>query len=263
MPVEDDRGAPPPFGDVGTGEPVVLVTGSGAGGSTWHLQVPALVAAGYRVLTPDHREHSAGGADDLVADLVRLIERVRLGPCRLVGTSLGAHVVQELLLARPDLARQAVLLATRGRADALRAAMVAAERELLASGVVLPPGYAAVQRALQFLSPATLNDDVRLTDWLDLFEAFPPERATELVDVAADRLDAYRAIRVPTLVIGFGDDLIAPPHLGREVAAAIPGARYMEIADCAHYGYLERPEAVNSALLDFFAPPSAGRTPPT
>jgi pimeloyl-ACP methyl ester carboxylesterase len=53
-------------------------------------------------------------------------------------------------------------------------------------------------------------------------------------------------------VIGFADDLQLPPHLGREVADAIPHARYLELEGCGHYGYLERPEAVNEALLTFF-----------
>ncbi len=37
-----------------------------------------------------------------------------------------------------------------------------------------------------------------------------------------DRREAYRGIRAATRVIAFQDDLIAPPHLGREVADAIP-----------------------------------------
>ncbi|KPC60524.1 alpha/beta hydrolase, partial [Streptomyces sp. NRRL WC-3753] len=62
-----------------------------------------------------------------------------------------------------------------------------------------------------------------------------------------------RGITTPCLVVGFADDLILPAHLGREVADAIPGARYVEVADAGHYGYLERPDQVNNALLDFFA----------
>jgi pimeloyl-ACP methyl ester carboxylesterase len=52
--------------------------------------------------------------------------------------------------------------------------------------------------------------------------------------------------------MAFADDLIIPPHLCREVADHIPGSRYLEIPGCGHYGYLENPEPVNSAILDFF-----------
>ncbi len=55
------------------------------------------------------------------------------------------------------------------------------------------------------------------------------------------------------LVVGFADDVLAPAHLGREVAAAVPGARYTELADTGHLGFLERPAAFNTLLLDFLA----------
>ncbi len=44
-----------------------------------------------------------------------------------------------------------------------------------------------------------------------------------------------------------------PPYLSREVADCIATASYEEIPDAGHYGYLERPEAVNKVLIDFLA----------
>ncbi|MGH3622354.1 MAG: alpha/beta fold hydrolase [Sciscionella sp.] len=266
MPVESVNGINLNYEDTGAGEPVVLVMGTGASGRAWHLyQVPALVSAGYRVITFDNRgipptDECAQGftIDDLVADTAALVEHLGLGPCRFAGVSMGAQVVQELMLVRPDLVRQGILMATRGRSDAMRAAMAVAERALRDAGALPPPEYDAVVRAVQNLSPRTLNDDERVRDWLDLFEMAPSCRAPGVraqveLDGFPSRLEAYRRISVPTLVIGFGDDLMLPPHLNREVADAIPGARYEQIDDCGHYGYLERPEEVNTAMLKFFA----------
>ncbi len=252
------------FDEYGSGEPVLLITGSGARGRMWTPhQVPALTAAGYRVITVDNRgmpptdECLDGFAlDDMVADTAGLIAVLGIGPCRIVGFSLGGMLVQELLLAYPDLITQAVLMATRGRTDALRAAMAAAESELLESGVVLPPRYAAVVHATQFLSPRTQVDDRRIRDWLDIFEmslrdrsAGRAQRGLELVD---NRLEEYRKIKSSCLVIGFGDDVIAPAYLCREVSEYIPDCRYEEVAGCGHYGYLENPETINSLIIDFF-----------
>ena len=253
------------YEDTGAGEPVVLVMGRGAGGRVWHLhQVPALVDAGHRVITFDNRgipptDECPEGftVDDLVADAAGLAEHLGLAPCRFVGVSMGAYVVQELMLARPRLVRQGVLMATRGRTDVLRAAMSRAERALHDSGSEQPAAYAAWIRALQNLSPATLDDDRQIQDWLQLFE-FSPQfngpgvRAQLDLDVPDGRLAAYRSIGVPCLVVGFADDVVLPPHLGREVADAIPGARYQEIKGCGHYGYLERPDELNRVLLEFF-----------
>ncbi|MFE7429884.1 alpha/beta fold hydrolase, partial [Streptomyces sp. NPDC057545] len=55
----------------------------------------------------------------------------------------------------------------------------------------------------------------------------------------------YARIAVPCLSIGFADDRMIPAYLSREVADVIPGARYVEIADAGHYGYLEKPEEFN------------------
>jgi pimeloyl-ACP methyl ester carboxylesterase len=263
MPLAAVNGIKISYDDAGSGEPVVLVMGTAAGGRVWHLhQVPALVDAGYRAVTFDNRGLSRAkapfGIGDLVADTAGLIEYLELGPCRLVGTSMGAQVVAELALERPELVSQAVLMATRGRQDAMRAAMGVAEQELRDSDIELPARYDAVTRAVENLSPRTLNDDAAIKDWLDVFELSPTVwtpglRAQLRLDITESRLDAYRAIDVPCLVIGFADDIRLPAYLAREVADAIPSARYVELADCGHYGYLERPDEVNAALVTFFA----------
>lgn len=71
------------------------------------------------------------------------------------------------------------------------------------------------------------------------------------MDRSADRLHAYARITVPSLVVGFADDKMAPPAFGREVADAIPTATYIEIERCGHFGYLERPDEVNRVIIEF------------
>lgn len=51
--------------------------------------------------------------------------------------------------------------------------------------------------------------------------------------------------------MGFADDLLCPPHMVREVADAIPGARYLEVVGCGHLGYMEQSGQVNRHLLEF------------
>src|ERR1700722_9235327 len=161
MPVSQVNGISLSFQEYGSGEPVVLITGTGGKGRMWTPhQVPALIAAGYRVVTVDNRGISPtdAGPDgftigDMVADTAGLIELLGIGPCRIVGFSMGGMIVQELLLAHPRPITQAVLMATRGRVDALHAALASAESELADSGVALPPRYAAVVHAMQYLSP--------------------------------------------------------------------------------------------------------------
>ncbi|MGH3780393.1 MAG: alpha/beta fold hydrolase [Pseudonocardiaceae bacterium] len=266
MPIVGLHGIQLSYQLTGSGALVVLVMGTGSPGRVWQLhQVPELVAAGYRVATVDNRgitpsDECATGItiDDLVADAAALIEHLGDGPARVVGTSLGSRIVQELALTRPDLVSQAVMMAAHGRTNLVQSRLSAGERALYDARIVLPPTYYAAITALLNLSPETLNNRLAVQEWLDLFEFSGSSisagvRAQLEVEDFPDRLVAYGRIRVPSLVIGFADDLMIPSYLGREVAGAIPGARYEEIEGCGHFGYLERPAEVNRLLLKFFA----------
>ncbi|MBF0660149.1 alpha/beta hydrolase [Rhodococcus sp. (in: high G+C Gram-positive bacteria)] len=265
MPIATINGIPLNYQVKGSGDLVVLVMGTGSPGRVWDLhQVPALVKAGYRVATFDNRGIAPSGEslsgmtlDDLVADTAGLIELLG-GPAHVVGTSMGARVAQELTLARPELVRKAVFLAGHARMDRFQMTLTEGERQLYDSGVELPPKYQAAVTAVMNLSPASLADENTARDWLDVFEfsggkMSPGVRAQLGMDREFDRRAAYRAITKQCLAVGFADDRMIPAYLSREVAEAIPGARYEEIPDAGHYGYLERPEVVNKVLLDFLA----------
>jgi pimeloyl-ACP methyl ester carboxylesterase len=247
----------------GHGERVLLIMGQAAGGNVWTMhQVPALNRAGYQAITFENRgvppsDVPAGkySLPDMVGDTAGLIEALDYGPCRLVGTSLGATIATELAISRPDLVTCCVLLAVRARSDATRRALSTGERALTDSGIRLPAVYDAPNSVLQMFSPATLNDDAAVSVWLDIFEMSAARRALaggqRGIDFTADRRDVLREVPVPCRVIAFSDDLMCPPHLCAEVADAISDCDLIEINSCGHLGYLERPDEVNAAIIEF------------
>ncbi|WP_436534833.1 alpha/beta fold hydrolase [Actinoplanes sp. HUAS TT8] len=263
MPLIDVGGVRLNYEERGSGPAVLFLSGTGARGRTWHLhQVPALVRAGFRVVTFDTRGIAPSDTPpvvtmaDLIADAAGLIETLGLGPCRVAGTSMGARVAAELCLQRPDLVDRVVLMATFGRPSAFLRALTDGERALREIGTKVPADYLGAVRAAVNLSPRTLGDDRAAQDWLDIFQLTLPGEADGATsrleaDSDVDRLTAYAQISLPCLVVGFADDLIAPARGNRDVAAAIPGARYAEIPDAGHYGYLEQPEPVNAELIRF------------
>jgi pimeloyl-ACP methyl ester carboxylesterase len=245
----------------GQGERVLMIMGSGAAGRVWTLhQTPALVKAGYQAITFDNRgiapsEIPPGkySLADLVADTKGLIEALDAGPCRIVGTSLGAMIAQELAIGAPHLVRCAVLIATKSRSDAARAALGLAERSIVESGVRLPAEYESMMTVLQMLSPATLRDDAATSLWLDTFRlaAGSDPHGQAWIETGEDRRAALRRVTAPCRVIGFTDDVITPPHLSAEVAEAIPDCDYVEVSGAGHLGYLEKPAEVNEAIVEF------------
>lgn len=249
----------------GQGERVLLVMGTAAGGRVWTMhQTPALVRAGYQAITFDNRGIPPSDAPpgkytltDMVDDTRGLIESLDAAPCRIVGVSLGAVIVQELALRWPELVRCAVLIATKSRSDVARQAYGAAFRAMAEDEVTLPSDLQAAISAFQMLSPATLDDDKAVSLWLETFRLFAGDRRTAAgqywVDEWADRREDLRGVRAPCRVIAFADDLVTPPHLAAEVAECIPDCDYVELDACGHYGYLERPDDVNKAIIDFLA----------
>jgi len=68
-----------------------------------------------------------------------------------------------------------------------------------------------------------------------------------------DILPSLAGVRCPSLVIAGQDDFICGPAWNRPIAAAIPAARYVEIADAGHVPQYEQPGAFRAALLDWLA----------
>lgn len=247
----------------GSGDRVLMIMGQAAGGNVWRsYQVPALISAGYEVITFHNRgmppsEVPPGdySLDEMVADTAGLIEALDVGPCGVVGTSLGAFVATELAIRRPDLVTCCVLMAFRSRADAFRRALSEGESAMIRNGIKLPPSFDALISVLQMFSPATLNDDASIPMWIDIYEMSAERRGAAsgqaAIDLVSDRRDALRTVPVPCRAIAFSDDLLCPPHLVAEAADAIPDCDYVEIDSCGHVGYLERPEEVNTAIIEF------------
>ena len=95
----------------GAGPLVVLAHGFPDLALTWRRQVPALVAAGYRVVAPDMRGYGASSRPDSVAayrsdvvgaDLIGLLDHEGVERAHFVGHDWGAASVWPLGLTHPD-----------------------------------------------------------------------------------------------------------------------------------------------------------------
>jgi len=92
------------YEDHGGGRPVVLILGYPLSGRAWDKQVPALIEAGYRVITYDRRgfgqsSHPVTGYDydTFAADLNALMENLDLREAVLIGHSMGTGEVTRYL----------------------------------------------------------------------------------------------------------------------------------------------------------------------
>lgn len=88
----------------GDGRPVVLIHGWPLSGASWKNQVPALTAAGYRVITYDRRGFGASDKpeqgydyDTFTEDLAGLLDHLDVTDATLVGFSMGGGEVARYL----------------------------------------------------------------------------------------------------------------------------------------------------------------------
>jgi thioesterase CepJ len=249
----------------GTGLPVLLLGGPHRAQLLEVYQVPLLTRAGYQVVTADHRGMPPSdvppppySVEELAADVASLIEWLGLAPCAVVGYSLGAFVLQELVITRPELVARAVFCGARMHPTAVFRAVHDEVIERLGNGSSIPPRTLGLLRTFQLFGPRRLASDSFVTTIMRVLDEPPAEGYSELGLMQASlayvvRPERLATIRLPCLVIGFEHDIITPPHQGRQVAGLIPGCHYAEIAKAGHGAFLEKPTELSRIIVKFLA----------
>jgi len=124
-------------------------------------------------------------------------------------------------------------------AEPPRAALLAdlADREGAAfvDALFRPPARPGGAATLAF--PA-LRDAASILNYLRLVAAL----------ASVDVEDVLARTPVPLLLIAGADDQIVGADASRRIAAAVPGATYVELADATHYAVLEHPDAIAGAI---------------
>ena len=250
-------------------EPVVLICGCGQPAVAWQVGVvPALAAAGYRVVTFDNRGVAPSSSppapysvDDLVGDTLGLLDHLGLDTARIVGHSMGGWVAETLAIRHPDRVRAAALLGSCNVATSWEKAITTVERDLARLDHDLPPLFYATE-TLRYLPNRELQDDATVDAWLGMIgDQAPWPNPGRLGQYEAclrwsedlARTQAWSSIRVPCLVLAFEHDVDSPPARAREAAAVIPGARFVELAEMSHLAPFTHAPAVAAVLVDFFA----------
>lgn len=95
----------------GEGIPIILCHGFPHLWFSWHRQIPALAAAGFRVIAPDMRgmgatdapqDFNAYGVDSITADLLGLLDHIGEDRAVFSGLDFGAFAVYDLAMAYPE-----------------------------------------------------------------------------------------------------------------------------------------------------------------
>ena len=259
------------YEDHGTGKPVVLIHGWPLSGRSWERQVPALVAAGYRVVTYDRRgfgwsSQPWGGYDydTFAADLDALMRHLDLRDATLVGFSMGGGEVVRYI-------------GKYGTERVSKAVLAAAVPPFLFKSKDNPDGGLDDATIAGFQAGVTGDRVAFLQEFSKgFFSAGKELKVSEAqrayaCDIAAfaspkgtlDCITAFgrtdfrsdlKKLTIPTLVIHGDSDAILPFEVsGKRSAAMIAGAKLVVIKGGPHGINASHADEFNRALLAFLA----------
>jgi len=259
------------YEDVGSGRPIVLVHGFPLSGRSWEKQVPALLQAGYRVITYDRRGFGNSSQpsfgydyDTFVQDLHLLVTELDLRDVVLCGMSMGGGEV-------------ARYLGTYGSDRVTGAVIISGVPPFLLKTPETPDGLD--QSVFDDIQAAIAKDRLAyLTDFLSAFfntDVLLGKRVSDEVvrdswNIASgaspigtwscpptwhtDFREDLTGIDVPTLVMhGDADRILPIEATGARTHKAIQGSRFVIVKGAPHGMLWTHADEVNRGLLDFLA----------
>lgn len=253
----------------GSGPLVVFLHGFPEFWFSWRRQIPALAAAGFRVVALDLRgfndsstpsEVDAYKLKTVVADVAALIEHLG-APAVLVGHDWGGLTAWFLAMSRPELLRKLVVLnmphpvpflreLRRDRGQRLRMAY-----QLFLRLPVIP----------ELLMPLLLPLLLRVAGRFKADEIAEYRRAWRKPGVRRGMANYYRAvprgrgelkqltrpIELPTLLIWGEKEIVFTPATTENFDEWVPNLTIEKIARAGHFVQTDQPDLVNDALLNF------------
>jgi pimeloyl-ACP methyl ester carboxylesterase len=257
------------YEDLGTGYPVILVHGFPLSGASWEKQVPALLEAGFRVITYDRRgfgksSQPSGGYDydTFAADLHHLVTKLELDDFALVGFSMGGG----------EVARYS---AQYGLRTVSKAVFIGAVTPFLAKAEDNPEGvpqevFEGIKAGIRADRPSFLsgffanffNTDVlgetKITEqavqanWNIAIGASPIATHAVVDTWGTDFRSDLEKLDLPILVIHGDSDRIVPIGISGAKTAEHPLVReFVTVKDGPHAVNWTHAEEVNAALISF------------
>jgi pimeloyl-ACP methyl ester carboxylesterase len=243
-----------------SGPPVVFVHGMSDGARAFvpvmHRLLPQFSCVAYEL--PDGLTDGSRLArythEGYAADLVALLDHLKLPRAAVVGSSFGSTVMFASLAAFPDRFTHGV-----SQNGFAHRPLNRWQRQLARSARFWPGWFAdwpEIHRAVMWRVDrhmlAALPPEVER--FYLATSARTPMRASALRSLAIGRADlrpALPAIRVPVLLLTGDRDTLVPPVCAETLLRHLPDARHVEFAGCGHHPQYSHPGPMADAIAAF------------
>jgi 3-oxoadipate enol-lactonase len=240
--------------------PVVAFTHSlAADMGLWAEQVPALLAAGYRVLRTDLRGHGGSTAtpapytiDQLADDVVEVLDALAIERCHFVGLSIGGMVGQSLGIRHARRVESLLLSDTQTESPTDAAQFWGPMIESIKSAGTLEP-IADTTMGRWLTKAYRQQNPVRWKQIRETVAACTPEGYIGCALAISNFNFTARlgSVTTPTLVTCGSEDPRATPEESRRIASLFADGRYEGFEGARHVPNVEQPEAFNRVLLQW------------
>jgi pimeloyl-ACP methyl ester carboxylesterase len=249
--------------EAGSGDPVVLIHGSGPGVTAyanWRLVIPAL-AEEFHVLAPDmvgfgFSERPADvtyGVQTWADQVVGFLDAMNLSKASLVGNSFGGSIALRVAAQHPERVDKLVLMGSMGVPFPIT--------EGLERVWGYEPSFESMRAVLDVFaySRDLVNDElaeVRFRastqeGFQESFSAMFPAPRQRWVEAQTTPEDAIRALPHHTLVIHGREDQVIPVQTSYDLARLIDNADLHVFSHCGHWSQIERSADFNRIVGDF------------
>jgi pimeloyl-ACP methyl ester carboxylesterase len=220
----------------------------------------AMTERGWRVVAPHLRgfngatgDPSASSLDDYAADIIDLLDALRIEEAVVGGVSMGGYIAFAMFRHAPRYFQGIVLADTKSPADTPEA--IEGRKKMLQ--LVQDKGAAAVADEM---IPKLLGETTRRgrPEVVEQVRSLILSNSTEAIAGAIralmsrpDSTPLLPTIHCPALILVGQEDAVTPRSSAEEMHKAIAGSELAVIAGAGHLSNLEDPGAFNAALARF------------
>ena len=227
------------YAEFGRGPSVILLHGGLANSSYWGELVPAL-SPHYRVVVMDSRGHGRSsrdaqpyGYDLMAADVLALMDFLKIDKAALVGWSDGAIIGLDIAMHHPE--RLTKLFAFAANSDP--SAVKDVEHDPVFSAFI-----ARARKEYEKLSPTPKEYDAFLAQITKMWETQPNWTADDL-----------HAIKVPTWIVDADHDEAIKRENTLFMADNIPGSGLLLLPQVSHFAFIQDAAQFNAGVLHFLS----------
>jgi non-heme chloroperoxidase len=257
------------YEDHGAGKPIILIHGWPLSGASWEKQIPALLGAGYRVITYDRRGFGRSSQpnfgydyDTLATDLQTLILNLDLHDATIVGFSMGGGEVARYLgkFGTERIAKAAFLAAippflvkTPENPEGVdKSIFDGIEQAIVADRPAFLKQFLANFYNVDVLGGKLISDSAVQASWNIAVGASPKGTFDCVNSWQIDFRNDLKRITIPTLVVHGNADRILPLEAtGTRTASFVKDSSLVVIDGGPHGLNWTHAEQVNQALLTF------------